>query len=90
MAEKDPQQTPNFVLHTSPSGDIKVDVVLQDETIWMTQKAMGDLFGVESHTVTYHLKEIFSSGELSDQATTRKVRVVRQEGQREASRKDGA
>jgi hypothetical protein len=86
MPDKDPLQAPSFVLYTSPSGDIKVDVVLQDETIWMTQKAMGDLFGVESHTVTYHLKEIYGSGELSDQATTRKLRVVRQEGQREVNR----
>jgi len=60
--------------------------VLQDETLWMTQKSMGELFGVESHTVTYHLKEIFGSGELDAEATTRKIRVVRQEGQREVGR----
>jgi hypothetical protein len=86
MPEQDPKQAPNFVLYTSPSGDIKVDVVLQDESIWMTQKAMGELFGVESHTVTYHLKEIYGSGELSDEATARKLRVVRQEGAREVGR----
>lgn len=86
MADKALPQMPNFILYTSPSGDAKVDVVLQDETIWMTQKAMGELFGVESHTITYHLKEIYGSGELSDQATARKIRVVRQEGQREVNR----
>lgn len=86
MADKNLPQAPNFILYTSPSGDIRVDVVLQDETIWMTQKAMGELFGVESHTITNHLKEIYGSGELSDQATARKIRVVRKEGQREVNR----
>lgn len=86
MADNELPQAPNFILYTSPSGNVGVDVVLQDETIWMTQKTMGDLFGVESHTITYHLTEIYGSGELSDEATTRKIRVVRREGQRDVAR----
>lgn len=47
---------------------------------------MGQLFGVESHTITYHLKEIYKTGELNEEATTRKVRAVQQEGKRKVSR----
>ena len=47
---------------------------------------MAELFGVESHTINYHLKEIYQSGELQDVSTTRKIRVVGREGQREVSR----
>ncbi|MCP4129704.1 MAG: virulence RhuM family protein [bacterium] len=76
----------NFLFYTSADGDIHVDVVLQDETVWLTQKAMGQLFGVESHTITYHLKEIFKSGELDEKATARKIRVVQEEGKRQVAR----
>lgn len=48
----------NFILYTSNIGNISVKVYLEDETIWLTQKSIGELFGVESNTITYHLKEI--------------------------------
>ena len=76
----------NFILYTDENGNVKVDVFIQDETVWLTQKAMGQLFGVESHTITYHLKEIYKTGELNEEATTRKVRAVQQEGKRKVSR----
>nr|CBH37076.1 hypothetical protein BSM_05530 [uncultured archaeon]CBH40092.1 hypothetical protein BSM_35710 [uncultured archaeon] len=79
-------QQQRFVLYTSADGNIHVDVVLQDENVWLTQKAMGLLFGVESHTITYHLKEIFRSGELDEKATTRKIRAVQNEGKRQVTR----
>ena len=79
-------QQQRFVLYSSIDGNIHVDVVLQDENIWLTQKAMGLLFGVESHTITYHLKEIFKSGELDEKATTRKIRAVQNEGERQVAR----
>lgn len=47
---------------------------------------MAELFGVESHTITYHLKEIYKAGELEESATTRKIRVVQKEGSRDVSR----
>jgi len=81
------KQQSDFLLYTSTDGQIKVDVVLQDENIWLTQKAMGLLFGVESHTITYHLKEIFRSGERNEKATTRKIRAVQNEGKRQVTRK---
>ena len=81
-----PEKQYNFLLYTSQSGKIHIDVILLDETIWLTQKSMGTLFGVESHTITYHLKEIYKSVELEESATTRKIRVVQKEGEREVKR----
>jgi len=80
------KQESDFILYTSNDGDVNVEVVLKDETVWLTQKAMGLLFGVESHTITYHLKEIFRSGELDEKATTRKIRAVQNEGKRQVTR----
>ncbi len=82
-----PENQSNFILYTGNDGDVNVEVFLQDENIWLTQKAMGLLFGVESHTITYHLKEIFKSGELDEKATTRKIRAVQNEGERQVKRK---
>ncbi|MCK4312447.1 MAG: virulence RhuM family protein [Candidatus Cloacimonetes bacterium] len=81
-----PERRSNFLLYTSQTSNINIDVVLLDETVWLTQKAMGELFGVESHTITYHLKEIYRSGELNELATTRKIRVVQKEGNRNVNR----
>ena len=76
----------NFLLYTGLDGKVKVDVYVEDETVWLTQKLMGQLFGVESHIITYHLKEIFSSEELGEKATTRKIRAVQNKGKRQVTR----
>ncbi len=76
----------DILLYTSADGQVKVEVIYEEETFWLSQKRMAELFGVESHTITYHLKEIFKSGELDEKATTRKIRVVQQEGSREVNR----
>lgn len=81
-----PTSQSNFLLYTAADGKVKVDVYVQDETVWLTQKLMGLLFGVESHTITYHLKEIFKTGELDEEATTRKIRAVQNEGKRQVAR----
>jgi hypothetical protein len=81
------KQQSDFILYTGNDGKVNIDVFVQDENVWLTQKAMGLLFGVESHTITYHLKEIFNSGELDEKATTRKIRVVQNEGERQVTRK---
>ena len=74
------------MLYTTPNGEVKLEVFIQDETLWLTQKAIATLFGVESNTITYHIKEIYKSNELQAQATTRKIRVVQSEGGREVNR----
>jgi len=75
-----------FVLYTGEDGDVKLKLFLEDETLWLSQKLIGELFQVESHTINYHIKEIYKSGELDELATTRKFRVVQREGSRDVSR----
>ena len=53
-----------FLLYTAPDGAVKVDVFLKDETVWLTQKALAELFGVQVPGINKHLKNIFESGEL--------------------------
>jgi hypothetical protein len=54
-----------FLLYTAPDGVVKVDVVVRDETVWLTQKALAELFGVKVPAINKHLKNIFDSGELT-------------------------
>ena len=60
-------QTTEFLLYTAPSGDVKVEVLLGNETIWLTQKRMAELFGVGVPAISKHLKNIFESGELQEE-----------------------
>jgi hypothetical protein len=78
-------QAPILLYQTSQSN-IEVEVTYLDESFWLSQKAMAHLFGIESHTITYHLKEIYKSLELDSVSTTRKIRAVQTEGKREVSR----
>jgi len=70
-----PLQT-DFLFYSSSDGSIKVQVVVENETVWASQKGMAELFDVESNTITYHLKNIFDSDELAETAVTRKFRVT--------------
>jgi len=79
------EQTPlhhEIILYATPDGNVRVEVLFESESFWLTQKKMAELFGVESHTITYHLQEIYKSNELNSVATTRKIRVVQTEGAR--------
>ena len=76
----------NIILYTTDTGNVSVQVQYEDGTFWLTQKRMAELFGVEVHTVNYHLKEIFQSGELQTDRTIRKIRIVQQEGKRNVER----
>ena len=67
------KQQSDFLLYTSTDGQIKVDVVLQDENIWLTQKTMGELFGKERSVITKHIKNIFDSGELDEESNVQKM-----------------
>ncbi len=69
-----------------PDESISLEVRLEDETVWLTQAQMAELFDVKEHTVTYHIKEIYKCNELEVVSTTRKFRVVRKEGNRNVSR----
>ena len=75
-----------FILYTAPSGAVRVDVFLEDETVWLTQKAMGELFGVVKSTISEHLTNIFKEQELDENATVRNFRTVQKEGERLVNR----
>lgn len=64
------------VLYQTDDGNVDVSVYYYDETFWLTQKAMGELFGVASNTITYHLQEIFKSQELTEDSVTRIFRAT--------------
>ena len=80
-------QTTEFLLYTAPNGAIKVEVLLADETIWLTQKRMAELFGVGVPAVSKHLDNIYESGELQREATVSVLETVQQEGARQVTRK---
>ena len=75
-----------FLIYRAAEEDISANALIAEDTIWLTQKAMAQLFGVESNTITYHLKEIYDSGELGEKTTARKFRVVQEEGPRQVNR----
>ena len=62
-------QCSEFLLYTAPNGDVKVEVLLSNETIWLTQKRMAELFGVGISAISKHLDNIYSTGELKREAT---------------------
>ena len=75
-----------LAFYTNDLGEVEIEVYMSDENMWMSQQIMSNLFGVEEHTITYHIQEIFKSGELDESPTTRKIRVVRSEGKRQVNR----
>jgi hypothetical protein len=78
--------TNNFMLYSTPNGGVKVDVFFKEETVWLTQKAIADLFGVTKSTISEHLLNIYSTYELSKDSTVRNFRTVQKEGNRDVSR----
>ncbi len=67
-------------------GQIKFEVQLKDETVWLSQKLMAELFQKDVRTINEHLKKIYSEGELEIGATIRKFRIVQTEGKRQVAR----
>lgn len=82
MANKQNPQEGEIIFYTSPEGVMKVEVVFQDDTFWLSQRKMADLFDVEVNTINYHIKEIYKSNELTEEATIRNFRIVQPEGTR--------
>lgn len=75
-----------FLIYRSAEHDISVNAIIRDETIWLTQKAMAELFGVEIPAISKHLTNIFAEGELDAEATLSKMEIVQQEGKRKVKR----
>ena len=67
-------------MYSTPQGDVNVEAVVRDETLWLTQKAMAQLFGVQVPAINKHLKNIFSEGELNEDVVISKMEITTQHG----------
>jgi len=76
-----------IIIYQTESGETKLDVRFQDETVWLTQKLMAELFQTTPQNITIHLKNIFEEGELEEKATCKDFLQVQIEGDREVKRK---
>ena len=79
-------QTFEILLYTAPEGNSHIEVFYEEETFWLSQKKMAELFGVDVRTVNDHLFNIFTTNELNKESTIRKFRIVQKEGSRQVSR----
>ena len=70
----------SFILYNMPEGEGKVQAVIKDETIWLTQKAMAELFGVNISAISKHLKNIFEEGELQEDMVVSKMEITTEHG----------
>lgn len=76
-----------FLIYNTPEEQVSVDVIVKDETIWVTQRTMAELFGCSSDNISLHLKNIYASNELQENSTAEEFSVVRKEGSRNINRK---
>lgn len=76
----------DIIFYQNKTGNVKIEVLYDNENFWLTQKSMAELFSVKVNTINYHLKEVFNSGELKESSTIRKIRIVQKEGKRNVNR----
>ncbi len=74
--------TAEFLIFTAQAGEASIEVHYEDETVWLTQKMMAALFGVDVRTISEHLQNIFNSGELQPDSVIRKFRNTASDGKR--------
>lgn len=70
----------NILLYRTKQGEARIEVIFNNETFWMSQKRMAELYGVEINTINYHLKEVFRNGELQETEVIRKIRITANDG----------
>ena len=83
---KSPENDSTFIIFKTEDESVLVDVRLEDETVWLTQKQMAVLFDKNLMTINEHIKNVYSEGELTENSTIRKFLIVQKEGSREVSR----
>ncbi len=87
MSEADPPRPKGeIVVYRAAGGGNQIRVLLEGETVWLTQRLLSDLYQVGVNTINHHVKEIFEDGELSPGATIRRYRIVQTEGARQVER----
>ena len=77
----------NFLMYNTPEEDVSIRALAKDDSMWLTQKAMAELFGCSTDNISLHLKNIYSDGELDEKSTTEEISVVKQEGKGRISKK---
>lgn len=80
-------QKSDFLLYTTSGGEVRVDVLFQDETVWLTQKRMAELFETTTQNITIHLKNLYSEHEIDENSTCKEFLQVQKEGGRNVERK---
>ncbi|MBR2511336.1 MAG: virulence RhuM family protein, partial [Alphaproteobacteria bacterium] len=70
----------NFLVYNTPNQDVKINAMVRDDTIWLTQKSMAELFGVQIPAISKHLKNIFEEGELDEKVVVSKMEITTQHG----------
>ena len=84
--QNDFEKQAEIVLYHTDNSDVIVNAIIKDETIWLTQKAMGEIFGVEKAAISKHLKNIYNENELTEESTVSKMETVQKEGNRDIKR----
>lgn len=85
MSENLPQKS-HFLIYEAGDGALKIDVRLEDETVWLTQQLMAELFQSSQQNISHHIRAVYEEGELVPEATHKKYLSVRQEGVRQVQR----
>jgi hypothetical protein len=85
MSDRTPQEG-ELILYRTANDAVRVEVLYESETFWLDQRRMAELFGIDVRTVSYHLKEVYTSGELTPEATLQRIWRVQREGNREVRR----
>ncbi|MCX5652139.1 MAG: virulence RhuM family protein [Planctomycetota bacterium] len=85
MTDQPPHEG-ELILYRTANDAVRVEVLYESATFWLDQRRIAELFGVEIATISYHVKEIYASGELSPEATLRKILRVQREGSRDVRR----
>lgn len=80
------QNNSEILIYQSENGMAKIDVTFMDETVWLSQQQMAELFQSSRTNIVEHIKHIYEEDELDEESTCRKIRQVRKEGNREVAR----
>ena len=75
-----------FFMYTSPKGEVKVEVIFQDETVWLTLNKIADLFGTSKQNISYHIQNVYQENELPRESTVKEILTVQDEGGRAVKR----
>src|SRR3989339_761069 len=75
-----------FLVYSTEDGEIKIDVRLENETVWLTQQLMAELFQTTKQNISLHIQNVFEESELTPNATVKEILTVRQEGDRNVQR----